>query len=225
MSRVHDMGGRWGDGAVRPEPDGIARFAEGWHPKAFALTLAAGALGAWSIDASRHARECLAPADYAGFSYYEKWLAALADLLVAQGLVSESELRAGRAAAAATDPHPRRLAAADVARTLARRVPYTRPGPAPVFAPGDAVRTRLPARNALIPGGHTRLPGYAAGHVGRILISHGAHVLPDANAHGLGEAAEPLYTVAFDAADLWGAAERPGDEITADLWQSYLAPA
>jgi len=224
MSRVHDMGGRWGDGAVRPEPDGIARFAEDWHPRALALTLAAGALGAWSIDAARHARESLAPADYARFSYYEKWLAALADLLVARGLVSEAELRDGPATTAPA-PHPRRLAAADVGRTLARRAPYSRPGPAPAFAPGDRVRTRLPARNAFIPGGHTRLPGYAAGHVGRVVISHGAHVLPDANAHGLGEAAEPLYTVAFDAADLWGVAERAGDEVTADLWQSYLAPA
>lgn len=224
MSRVHDIGGRWGDGRVQPEPDGIPRFAEDWQRRAFALTLAAAALGEWSIDAARHARECLAPADYAGFSYYQKWLAALADLMVARGLVSAEELRDGTAPPAPA-PHPRRLAGADVGRTLARRAPYSRPGPMPAFAPGDRVRTRLPARNALVPGGHTRLPGYAAGHVGRIIISHGAHVLPDANAHGLGEAAEPLYTVAFAAADLWGAAEGAGDEVTADLWQSYLAPA
>jgi nitrile hydratase subunit beta len=50
-------------------------------------------------------------------------------------------------------------------------------------------------------------------------------VLPDTNAHGLGECPEPLYTVAFAAADLWGEAERDGDEVTLDLWQSYLCPA
>ena len=91
--------------------------------------------------------------------------------------------------------------------------------------PGDRVRTRLPARNVLVDGGHTRLPAYAAGHVGRILRYHGAHVLPDSNAHFLGEAPEPLYAVAFVAADLWGASERAGDEVILDLWQSYLVPA
>ena len=79
MSRVHDMGGRFGDGAVAPGEDAV--FAAPWHGRALALTLAAGALGHWTIDASRHARESLSPRDYARFSYYEKWLAALADML------------------------------------------------------------------------------------------------------------------------------------------------
>jgi nitrile hydratase len=112
-----------------------------------------------------------------------------------------------------------------VAAALNRRVPYSRPGPAPVFQPGDHVRARLPARNAHVPGGHTRLPAYLAGHTGRVVLSHGAHVLPDSNAHGLGEAPEPLYTVAFAAADLWGDAVNPADDVTADLWQSYLTLA
>lgn len=224
MSRVHDMGGRWGDGPVVPEPQGIVPFAKDWHRGALALTLAAGGLGAWSIDASRHARECLAPKDYARFSYYEKWLAALADLLVARRLVTEAELAAGKAAPAAA-PHPRLFRAGAVAAALSRGTPYARPGAAPAFAVGDLVRTRLPARNTHAPGGHTRLPAYAAGHAGRIILSHGAHVLPDTNAHGLGECPEPLYTVAFPAEDLWGEAEAAGDEVTLDLWQSYLERA
>ncbi len=36
---------------------------------------------------------------------------------------------------------------------------------------------------------------------------------------------QPLYTVAFAAADLWGASERTGDEVCLDLWESYLEPA
>lgn len=223
MTRVHDMGGRWGDGAVVPEAQGIVPFAEGWHRGALALTLAAGGLGQWSIDTSRHARECLSPTDYARFSYYEKWIAALADLLVAKGLVDEAELAAGRADTAPA--HPRLFRAEAVAPALARGTPYTREGAAPSFAVGDRVRTRAPARNLHVPGGHTRLPAYAAGHAGRIVLAHGAHVLPDANAHGRGECPEPLYTVAFAAADLWGDAEHAGDEVTLDLWQSYLEPA
>jgi nitrile hydratase len=224
MSRVHDMGGRWGDGPVVPEPQGIPPIGAEWQRRAFALTLAAGGLGQWPIDAARHARECLAPKDYARFSYYERWLAALADLCVSTGLVRREELAAGRAEPA--PPHQRLLTAEKVAPALARGSPYTRASTvAAAFLPGDRVRTRLPARNTLVPGGHTRLPAYAAGHVGTVILAHGAHVLPDANAHGLGECPEPLYTVAFAAADLWGAAEAPGDEVTLDLWQSYLAPA
>ena len=68
MSRAHDMGGRHGDGPVQPEPQGIVPFATQWHRKALALVIAAGATGAWNIDMSRHARECLAPADYARLS-------------------------------------------------------------------------------------------------------------------------------------------------------------
>lgn len=223
MSRVHDMGGRWGDGPVVPEPQGTPPVGAEWQRRAFALTMAAGGLGQWTIDTSRHARECLAPKDYARFSYYEKWIAALADLCVMKGLVTGAELAAGQADPA--PPHPKLFRAAAVGPAYARGTPYSRAGATPAFAPGDRVRTRLPAHNARIPGGHTRLPAYAAGQTGRILLSHGAHVLPDANAHGLGECPEPLYTVAFAAADLWGTAEAPGDEVTLDLWESYLEPA
>ena len=94
-----------------------------------------------------------------------------------------------------------------------------------MFVVGDKVQTRLPARNVLVAGGHTRLPNYAAGHIGKILRSHGSYVLPDSHAHFLGEASESLYAVAFDAADLWGSAENTGDEVILDLWQSYLGPA
>ena len=221
MTRVHDMGGRFGDGAVVPEPETEVFHAD-WHARALAVTLASGALGQWTLDESRFARESLRPVDYARFSYYEKWLAGLADLLVAKGVVTRDEL-----AGAAPEPSPlaaRRLPAGIVPKVLARGGPTDRAGPAGRFAPGDRVRTRRPARNTLVAGGHTRLPGYAAGAEGVVTLIHGAHVLPDANAHGLGERPEPLYTVVFDAADLWGEAEQAGDTVSCDFWESYLEP-
>lgn len=224
MSRVHDMGGRHGDGRITPEAEDAPVFSEDWHARALAVTLACGALGQWNIDTSRHARECLSSADYATFSYYEKWMAALADLLVAKGVLSRTDL-AYPSAPQAAEVHPlaeRHLKPAAVAGVLAAGGPAIRASAvAPLFHPGDRVRTRRPA-NQLIAGGHTRLPTYAGLAEGRILRQHGSHVLPDSNAHGLGEAPEPLYAVVFEARDLWSHPEHPRDEVVLDLWQSYL---
>ena len=63
MTRIHDMGGRFGDGPVNPEFDEPV-FKEDWHARALAVTLAAGQLGQWNIDISRHSRERLPAADY-----------------------------------------------------------------------------------------------------------------------------------------------------------------
>ncbi|WP_170759213.1 nitrile hydratase subunit beta [Ruegeria lacuscaerulensis] len=225
MTRVHDMGGRFGDGAVQPEPEDAPVFAEDWHARALAITLAAGSLGQWNIDISRHAREKLSPKDYTRFSYYEKWISALADLLVESGVLSEDDLRG----ADVGGKHPladRAMKAEAVASVLAKGGPADRPSNAPVkFDIGQEVVTARPAVNRLVDGGHTRLPIYAAGAKGRILKVHGTHVLPDSSAHRLGEAPEPLYAVVFPASKLWTNPEHPGDEVVLDLWQSYLEPA
>ena len=64
-----------------------------------------------------------------------------------------------------------------------------------------------------------------AGRVGTIERIHGVHVLPDTNAHGLGEQPEWLYGVVFpEATDLWDDAE-PGQRVSVDAWESYLEPA
>ena len=189
MRRAHDMGGRPGDGAVIPAPDGFAGYDAPWQRRALGLTLAAGGIGAWSIDTARHARECLAPADYAGFSYYEKWLAALADLLVAKALVTRAELANGDAA-----PQPisdRAWRAANVTPVLARGTPYARAGRAPAFQVGDRVRSRArlehvhDVRAIGLGGLHQRRAADALREVARIVLRHGCHVFHDKNAHDL----------------------------------------
>lgn len=224
MSRVHDMGGRFGDGPV--DPSEAPAFKAAWEARAHALTMASMPLGGWSIDARRHGRETLPPATYMAYSYYEKWIAGLADMLVAGGVLSREEIASGTPDGPRPDLAPRRVTAQMVAANAKRLAPYTREAaPAPLFGPGDAVVTLARPGNAHVPGGHTRLPGYAAGLRGRVVRLHGAHVFPDTEAHGLGEQPQPLYAVAFAAADLWAAPEHPRDEVIVDLWQSYLAPA
>lgn len=224
MSRIHDMGGRLGTGPVDPQDGYEFADAAGWHKRALALNVACGFLGQWNIDASRHARELLEPQDYMSFSYYEKWMSGLADLMVDRGVVTAAELASGQAAG--VSPVAERAAKPEaVEAVLVNGSPYTREAEAPKFSVGAVVKTRRPARNMAVPGGHTRLPAYAAGVVGEIVLLHGAHVFPDSNAHFKGEAAEPLYAVRFTAQELWGGEADPRDEVVLDLWQSYLEPA
>ena len=224
MTRLHDMGGRFGDGPVIPEAETGPVFPEDWHGRALAVTLACGSLGLWNIDMSRHAREKLSPKDYSRFTYYEKWVSALADLLTETGAVTRDELAGGASVRAPLAD--KALTADKVPGDLAAGGPADRDaGPAPCFSVGQVVRTRRAAESMLVNGGHTRLPAYAAGATGRILRLHGSHVLPDSAAHRLGDAPEPLYAVAFAASELWANPEHPNDDVILDLWQSYLAPA
>ena len=60
MNGAQDVGGMMGFGPVVAEPREPVFHAD-WEKRALALTLAAGALGEWNIDMSRHARESLHP--------------------------------------------------------------------------------------------------------------------------------------------------------------------
>lgn len=218
MNSAHDMGGLMGFGPVAPNPD-EPRFHAEWERRAFALTIAAGATGAWSIDAMRHARESLPPPEYLTSTYYEIWAKALERMVLARGLASRDELAAERALAPRAAVGPA-LRGEDVPARMARGFPYDRPAPAPArFAPGERVR----ARN-IHPSGHTRLPRYVRGRVGTVEHVDGHHVFADASAAG-DEAAQWLYTVRFEGAELWGEAAEPGLSVSVDAWESYLEPA
>lgn len=216
MNGVHDMGGMHGFGPVCPEPDEPVFHGE-WEKRALALTLAMAAWGRWNIDVSRHARERLPAADYLRYTYYEKWIAALGMLMVETGLLTADELATGRPDAGAQRAQPP-LTAEKVGPMLRRGGPSARPvAEAPRFAVGDRVR----AKN-IHPAGHTRLPRYARGKVGEVVMQHGGHVFPDSNAHRLGEAPCHLYAVRFTARELWGPDADPRQSVTLDLWEPYL---
>ncbi|MGR4869930.1 nitrile hydratase subunit beta [Variovorax sp. LARHSF232] len=211
-----DLGGRDVPGAIVPEPESDI-FHGNWEARALALTLAMGATGSWNIDASRSARETLP--HYARLSYYQIWLAALEKLMAERGQLLPDEIEAGRALHV-PPPVKRVLRAADVAQALAKGSPAERAATQPArFSGGQQVRTRAGHVEH-----HTRLPGYAQGKRGTIERVHGMHVFADANAQGLGEAPQWLYTVRFDGEQLWGAAAQPGLSVSIDAWESYLEP-
>jgi nitrile hydratase len=219
MNGAQDLGGQMGFGPVVPETDEPVFHAE-WEKRALALTLCMAPAGGWNIDMSRHARETLHPASYLSKSYYAIWIAGLEKLMAERGLLTAEEIATAHASVPAKPPL-RRLAADEVAATLARGGPTGRPATAPArFRPGDRIRTRV-----MNPASHTRLPRYARGKLGIVERLHGAHVFPDTNAHGLGEQPAWLYTVVFAGAELWGSDADPGLRVSIDAFEPYLEPA
>ncbi len=82
------------------------------------------------------------------------------------------------------------------------------------FRPGDAVRT-----TSADPPHHTRVPRYAAGAVGTIVEPQGEHPLADDRARGLPAPLQTVYTVRFDARELFGEGDHA---VTLALFESYL---
>ena len=85
------------------------------------------------------------------------------------------------------------------------------------YAFGDRVRTcctDLPH--------YIRLPRYVRGALGTIVEWQGSYPLPDRLARQLPAEPEPVYTVRFAAAELFGEGDHT---VTVDLWESYLSPA
>jgi nitrile hydratase len=216
VNGVHDMGGMANLGQIAPEPDEPV-FHHAWESRVHAMTVASPTRG--NIDAGRHQRELIPGPEYLAMTYYEKWFRSLSELLLKHGLVTPAELATGRADPTAPKATPR-LAAAAVEAAMTSPGSYVREASPPQFAPGDRVR----ARN-LHPPGHTRLPRYVRGREGVVSALHGAHVFPDAHAHGGGEAPKPLYTVTFAATELWGPDANPRDSVNLDLWEPYLERA
>ena len=109
-----------------------------------------------------------------------------------------------------------------LAEIIARGSTKRRPddGAPPRFAVGDRVRTRNDR-----PPHHTRLPRYAMGRTGEIVLLHGTFLLPDSNARHLGEQPQHCYGVRFTGKELWGAQGHPADRVVLDLFDAYLEPA
>ncbi|MFD1743905.1 nitrile hydratase subunit beta [Rhizobium helianthi] len=218
MNGPHDLGGQMGFGAVAPEVDEPFFHSE-WEKRALAITLSCGAFGAWSIDESRHARECIPPAAYLSASYYEIWIRALEVLLERHGFVTADEIDLGHRKTAGAEP--KRVLKADmVAAVLAKGGPCDRPlSDPPRFVAGQKVRLLN-----IHPTGHTRLPRYARGRIGTIETIQGSFVFADDNAHGRGENPQWVYTVVFDGAEVWGQGSDPTLTVSIDAWESYLEP-
>lgn len=219
MNSIHDMGGMHGLGPVEVE-HAEKPFHEQWEGRAAGVLEVMTFPTGFTVDRFRYLRETLRPDLYLTQSYYEQWIYIAEQALLESGMITLDELRSGHSGTSTrlpTAPMP----PAAVWDFLHDRTHSGRSLDAqPRFAPGQGVR----ARN-IHPLGHTRLPRYARGKTGAVIRLHGAHVLPDASAHGLGEQPQHLYTVSFSARELWGPEAPAKDRVCLDLWEGYLEPA
>lgn len=212
-----DLGGAPGYGPVPYVADEPV-FKEPWEGRAFALTLLSiNRLSGQNLDAMRHALERVPPPEYTNDGYYGRWLKCAEIMLADSGVV----------AAGAAEARARRKLGEDVEEPPTpelHKPDYTPAGPgslrqvegAPKFAVGQRVRSKN-----LDPPGHTRLPRYARGKVGVIERIQPSALLPDTNAHFLGENAQHVYGVAIDSHELFG----PGAEafkLRIDMFEDYL---
>ncbi|MGH7357999.1 MAG: nitrile hydratase subunit beta [Candidatus Rokuibacteriota bacterium] len=223
MDGIHDLGGRHGFGPIEADPDERG-FHAWWEAHVVACVYAGIHWPLYTIDEFRHSRERLPPVHYLEASYFEQWLDSACQLLVEKGVVTGEELEARIQFFA---DHPDRA----VGEAITTREPPPREGVAmpsfrrtlragPRFGVGDRVVTRN-----LHPPGHTRLPGYARGKRGVVAAARGPWVCADTSAPRLGDAPEHLYSVRFDADELWGSSAEPRAAVHLDLWESYLDPA
>ncbi len=217
MNGAHDLGGKHGFGTIDTSQE--VNFAHDWEASVFKLTLACGMLGKWNIDESRFAREDTDPAHYLNSSYYEHWLDGLERLLVEKGLLTEAELRDRKAAdrtdlqAVGADQVPAILAAGGPTQLVTDK--------APRFESGQRVVVLADQ-----PRSHTRAPGYVKGRTGTVVQHYGAHIFADEHARSAKKEAEYLYSVEFDATELWGeSTDEATGLVRVDLFEPYLRAA
>jgi len=222
VNGIHDMGGMHGFGPIEREENEPV-FHHAWEGRVYAMAMETPVPVPGGF---RYAIERMDPAHYLASSYYEKWLYIQTQGLIEAGVLTQVELddrvayfrnHPNAAPPQRNDPElvQRVLADTYAPQSLRREVDRQ-----PAFALGDAVR----ARN-MHPVGHTRLPRYARGRRGVVAQFWGIQDIDDTLPPGTEAQPQPLYSVRFEARELWGASAEPNCAVYIDMWESYLEPA
>ena len=216
MAGVHDMGGMDGFGKVEPEPNEPV-FHAPWEGRVITMVMAIAAWGKFGVDHRRYVRELIPPAEFLRMSYYEIWYTGLIANMLDASMVTRAEIDSGMPATGSAKLTPA-LMAARVPTFFANGAPKKRNVPdAPNFRVGQRVRAKT-----INPTTHTRLPRYARGRTGVVARDYGIYVFPDTSASGQGEKPQHLYSVRFEARELWGVQAKPKDSVYIDMWDDYL---
>ena len=217
MDGIHDLGGKQGYGPIDIDDQGDP-FHHDWEGREWGIAQCARTPGI-TIDWWRHCRELIMPEDYLGRPYFDSWAQTDFATYIEAGWMTLDEIDAGRSLSGQPAPAP--LPAMTVEQVLDEDRAHAFRFDAeieamPFYSVGQQIRA---ARNGH--AGHSRLPQYVRGRLGVINAYHGAHVFPDRSAHGE-EVHQPLYSVMFEASELWPEAAGSKDRVYLDLWESYL---
>ena len=90
MSRVNDVGGQVGFGAVSLDPDEHEPFHADWEARVFALNAALIRHGVYNLDEFRDAIERIPPTEFFSISYFERWLSAIETLVREKGVLKDA---------------------------------------------------------------------------------------------------------------------------------------
>jgi nitrile hydratase beta subunit len=218
MDGIHDLGGKEGFGPIEVDEEHVA-FHHSWEGREWAISRCARTPDI-SIDWWRHCRELIQAEDYLNRPYFDSWAQTDLSTYINAGLFSIEEIKTGKAdpALARDYPTPVKMSPERLLENY-RKSAARFDRPAMTEPPFDIGRSVLTNRNGH--SGHTRLPQYARGRAGIIHKHHGTHVFPDLSAKGI-ETYQHLYTVTFEAEELWPEAEGRRDRVYLDLWESYL---
>ena len=220
MNGPHDIGGMQNFGPVPYYRTGPV-FHEVWEGRIYSLNRALAPFRKVTGYIARAQSEQWSSADYYRMSYYERWYQRMVELLVETEMVTQEEIDSGRPAPGSAKETPPLTAAMVVPLyTQGRFAGRNRTGAPARFQVGQRIRTRN-----INPTGLTRMPRYARGRFGTILRDYGVASLPDAIAHELPDRPQHVYSVRFDARELWGEQAKPQDKVYLDLWDEYLEPA
>jgi nitrile hydratase len=223
---IHDLGGMQGFGPIiREEHEPV--WHEPWEGRSWGIRQSVIRGGHMKLrpGENRAIIEDMGAVAYLTTSYYARFLYSTVDRIIAHGLLSSEELdqRTAEYLANPALPVPERRDPVAAAAVRASLMVAPRPKPPagePTFHPGQVVV----ARN-LNWEGHNRLPRYVRGRRGTIARVNGWYEIEDDHADRLGRDPQPVYTVGFDGAELWGPDAEPNLRVYLELWEGYLAPA
>ncbi len=217
MNGIHDMGGMRGLGELHYEETEPV-FHESWEGRVLALAGAMGAHGKWR--GLRSEIELIPAVDYLRMSYYERWLTALTERIVKNGLATRTEIERGR-----PDPGSVKATPALTPAEARERLFMTSQREQDVeIAAGFQVGERVRGRN-IHPTTHTRMPRYTRGKAGVVERDRGVFALPDNTVYFLDPKPQHVYMIRFTARELWGEEASALDSLYIDMWEDYLEPA
>ncbi|KAI2498517.1 nitrile hydratase [Fragilaria crotonensis] len=173
-----------------------------WEQQCHSLFAVLATKGILTTDELRFTVEGLTPSQYADWSYYERWSAATATLLLDKGLITHDELRL-----ALFGPTSKNDAA----------VPASR------FQPGDAVRVLQYHESVQWRRPHIRTPGYIYGVAGVVQDVCGTFGDPSFLSLGLEAPLVYLYRVSFQMKDIWPEHESTSnDVVSVEVYGQWL---